>query len=131
MVDPEFFRRMPLGDLAVSTARARMVASGDALVIFYEFEAATEVPTHAHGAQWGVVLEGRFELTVGDATRTVSPGDTDFIPAGVRHGNQLRVRGEGDAGLRGGPSGDLYCFIREARHPLFERERVREPRVHV
>ena len=43
------------------------------------------------------------------------------IPAGVREGTQLRLRGEGDAGIRGGPAGDLYCVIRERRHEFFER----------
>jgi molecular chaperone DnaJ len=44
------------------------------------------------------------------------------IPRGIHQGMQLRVRGEGDAGTRGGPSGDLYCLIRELPHPIFERE---------
>ncbi len=44
------------------------------------------------------------------------------VPAGVHEGNQLRMHGEGDAGARGGPSGDLYCLIRERRHELFTRE---------
>lgn len=33
------------------------------------------------------------------------------VPAGVDSGSRLRVRGEGDAGLRGGPPGDLYVFL--------------------
>jgi molecular chaperone DnaJ len=44
------------------------------------------------------------------------------IPAGVDDGTRLRLRGEGDAGLNGGPAGDLYVDLRVARHPLFERE---------
>lgn len=44
------------------------------------------------------------------------------IPAGVETGTRIRLAGEGEAGLRGGPSGDLYIFIEVAPHPLFERE---------
>jgi molecular chaperone DnaJ len=44
------------------------------------------------------------------------------IPAGVETGTRIRLSGEGEAGLRGGPSGDLYIFIEVARHELFERE---------
>lgn len=46
------------------------------------------------------------------------------IPAGVETGTRIRLGGEGEAGLRGGPSGDLYIFIEVAQHPIFEREGV-------
>lgn len=44
------------------------------------------------------------------------------IPAGVETGTRIRLAGEGEAGLRGGPAGDLYIFIEVADHPIFERE---------
>ena len=44
------------------------------------------------------------------------------IPAGVETGTRIRLAGEGEAGLRGGPSGDLYIFIEVAEHQLFERD---------
>jgi molecular chaperone DnaJ len=44
------------------------------------------------------------------------------IPAGVDSGTRLRSTGNGDAGLRGGPSGDLYVFLVIKRHDFFERE---------
>ncbi|MDQ1912896.1 molecular chaperone DnaJ [Paenibacillus sp. GD4] len=44
------------------------------------------------------------------------------IPAGVDDGAQLRVSGEGEAGTRGGPPGDLYVVIRVKAHEFFERE---------
>lgn len=44
------------------------------------------------------------------------------IPAGVETGTRIRLAGEGEAGMRGGPSGDLYIFIEVAKHDLFERE---------
>ena len=42
-------------------------------------------------------------------------------PAGVDHGLQLRVTGEGEAGTRGGPRGDLYVVIAVKEHPFFKR----------
>ena len=45
------------------------------------------------------------------------------IPPGVAHGTRLRIQGEGEAGLRGGPPGDLYVVISIRRHKLFRRER--------
>ncbi|EPX77609.1 molecular chaperone DnaJ [Litoreibacter arenae] len=44
------------------------------------------------------------------------------IPAGVETGTRIRLAGEGEAGLRGGPAGDLYIFIDVKDHDLFQRE---------
>jgi molecular chaperone DnaJ len=44
------------------------------------------------------------------------------IPAGVETGTRIRLSGEGEAGLRGGPSGDLYIFIEVAEHSIFQRD---------
>jgi molecular chaperone DnaJ len=44
------------------------------------------------------------------------------IPPGVEEGTRIRLAGEGEAGLRGGPPGDLYIFISVKPHPLFARE---------
>lgn len=44
------------------------------------------------------------------------------LPAGVDSGTRLRVQGEGDAGLRGGPSGDLYVYLSVRPHPVFRRD---------
>jgi molecular chaperone DnaJ len=43
------------------------------------------------------------------------------IPAGVETGSRLRLRGEGEAGTQGGPSGDLYVFIHVEDHDYFAR----------
>jgi molecular chaperone DnaJ len=44
------------------------------------------------------------------------------IPAGVEDGTRIRLTGEGEAGTRGGPAGDLYVFLSVRRHQFFERE---------
>ena len=46
------------------------------------------------------------------------------IPAGVETGTRIRLAGEGEAGMRGGPTGDLYIFIEVADHKLFERDNM-------
>ncbi|MFS4438118.1 molecular chaperone DnaJ [Paracoccaceae bacterium GXU_MW_L88] len=51
-----------------------------------------------------------------DRTMTVN------IPKGVETGTRIRLAGEGEAGLRGGPAGDLYIFIEVQDHPIFERD---------
>jgi molecular chaperone DnaJ len=44
------------------------------------------------------------------------------IPAGVDEGTRIRVAGEGEAGVRGAASGDLYLFVHMKRHPIYARE---------
>jgi molecular chaperone DnaJ len=44
------------------------------------------------------------------------------IPAGIEDGTRIRLAGEGEAGLRGGPSGDLYIFLSVTPHEFFQRD---------
>ena len=44
------------------------------------------------------------------------------VPAGVEDGTRIRLAGEGEAGMRGGPPGDLYIFLSLAPHAFFQRE---------
>jgi molecular chaperone DnaJ len=44
------------------------------------------------------------------------------IPPGVDEGTRIRVAGEGEAGVRGAASGDLYLFVHMKRHPIYARE---------
>ena len=44
------------------------------------------------------------------------------VPSGIDHGQRLKLTGEGDGGVHGGPSGDLYILIQVRDHDFFERE---------
>ena len=44
------------------------------------------------------------------------------IPPGVDTGTRVRLSGEGQPGFNGGPSGDLYVFLKVKEHPFFERQ---------
>ena len=44
------------------------------------------------------------------------------IPAGIEDGTRIRLSSEGEAGLRGGPSGDLYIFLSVKPHEFFQRD---------
>ena len=44
------------------------------------------------------------------------------IPRGVEEGTRIRLAGEGESGLRGGPAGDLYIFLSITAHRYFQRE---------
>jgi len=62
-----------------------VVKSDQGLVAFFTFLKDMVLPAHAHGAQWGTVVEGEIEFTIGDETKTYGPGESYFIPAGVEH----------------------------------------------
>jgi molecular chaperone DnaJ len=44
------------------------------------------------------------------------------VPPGVEDGTRIRYQEQGDAGVNGGPPGDLYVFLKVKPHPFFERE---------
>jgi molecular chaperone DnaJ len=63
--------------------------------------------------------------TCGGAGRTERERSLSVnIPAGVETGTRIRLAGEGEAGLRGGPQGDLYIFIEVREHAIFQRDGV-------
>ncbi|MFN4279163.1 molecular chaperone DnaJ [Thermosynechococcus sp.] len=86
---------------------------------FGSFTQLTTCPTCGGS---GVVIEDRCEACGGQGHIQVSKKLKITIPAGVDSGTRLRVSGEGDAGLRGGPPGDLYVYLFVAPDPEFQRE---------
>ncbi len=44
------------------------------------------------------------------------------VPAGVDDGSRIRIGGNGEAGIRGGPAGDLYVYLGVIAHPIFKRD---------
>lgn len=63
----------------------------------------------------------RRTVNVPDATGTPRPIEVR-IPAGVRNGERLRVKGKGSPGRGGGPPGDLFFHVQIAPHPVFQRK---------
>ena len=84
-VFPDFIRALPMVDSPLASLRGWMLQTGQALAMFYEIPAGVDLPEHAHGAQWGVVLEGSIDFTIGGETRTYGRGDTYFVPDDVTH----------------------------------------------
>ena len=64
----------------------------DHQTVFFDIAPIGEVPPHSHGDQWGVVIEGEMELTIGGVTRRYGPGGHYFIPAGVVHSARFLSR---------------------------------------
>jgi len=70
----------------------------------------------------GQVVEKYCGSCDGKGVNKKSKQLTITIPPGVEDSNRLRVRGEGDAGAKGGPPGDLYVFLSVKPDPRFRRE---------
>lgn len=70
----------------------------------------------------GIVIENPCEDCHGSGKKKKNKTLDVKIPAGVEEGTRIRLSGEGKAGARGGPSGDLYIFIEIEYHPIFQRD---------
>ena len=70
----------------------------------------------------GQVIEQPCPTCSGSCRVTRSRTLAVNIPPGVEDGTRIRLAGEGEAGVRGGPSGDLYIFLSLAAHAFFQRD---------
>ncbi|CAN5229329.1 molecular chaperone DnaJ [soil metagenome] len=70
----------------------------------------------------GQIISDPCQTCSGTGTTQKSTRIKLRIPAGISEGSRLRSSGNGDAGTRGGPSGDLYVVIHIREHEVFDRE---------
>jgi len=70
----------------------------------------------------GEIISDPCERCRGEGRAEKKRSLTVNVPAGVDEGTRIRLSGEGEAGVRAGPPGDLYIFVHLARHPVFQRE---------
>ena len=75
---------------------------------------------HCKGA--GRILEKPCKTCSGSGTHERTSKIKLRIPAGVESNSRLRSAGNGEAGARGGPAGDLYVFLQVKAHEIFHRE---------
>ncbi len=85
----EAIRRLPLADIPIAGCTGYLSQSETHQLVFMTFEQEVDLPEHAHAAQWGVVLAGSIELTIGGVRATYRKGDTYTIPAGVQHSGRI------------------------------------------
>jgi quercetin dioxygenase-like cupin family protein len=82
---PSFLKNLPEAEIPVSGIRGLIFQSEEAQAVFIESHSECRIPEHSHGDQWGIVVRGILELTIGGETKTYTPGDSYFIPAGTIH----------------------------------------------
>jgi quercetin dioxygenase-like cupin family protein len=87
---PEIITNLPAAELPIAGISSHLFQGEHQQFIFMTFDQDVEVPEHSHQAQWGVVLDGRIELTIAGELRVLSKGDTYFIPEDVPHSAKIQ-----------------------------------------
>lgn len=83
---PEVITRLPEAEITFEGARAWILQAETNQLVFFQFEAGTDLPAHSHSyAQWGIVVDGEMELTVAGEPRVCRRGDEYLVPARASH----------------------------------------------
>ena len=83
---PEVITRLPEANIQFEGVKAWIMQADRSQLVFFEFEADANVPEHSHGyPQWGIVIDGKMELTINGKPRICEKGDEYVIPAGAKH----------------------------------------------
>ena len=88
-VYPEPITNLPEADIPLRGCRAWLSQSKTHQIAFMEFAEDVELGEHSHDEQWGIVLEGRIDLTIDGVERTFTKGDRYFISKGVKHSAKI------------------------------------------
>jgi molecular chaperone DnaJ len=70
----------------------------------------------------GQVIKEKCGSCAGEGRMKTSKTLKVTVPAGIDHGRRIRLNGEGEAGMKGGPAGDLYVLISVKSHKFYQRE---------
>ncbi len=87
---PEIITNLPEADIPIEGLHSYLFQGENQQLVFMSFENDVEIPEHSHEAQWGVVLDGKVELTIGGKRHTLRKGDTYFIAKDVKHSARIR-----------------------------------------
>ncbi len=82
---PDFIKALPRADIPMPGVTAHLLAAPQGQAVFFELPAGSSVPPHSHGAQWGIVVSGELELTIGGETKIYTAGDSYYVGEGVEH----------------------------------------------
>jgi len=86
---PAPVQQLPQADIPIQGVTAYLSQAETHQIIFMEFSQDVELGEHAHESQWGVVLEGRIDMTINGVEKTYIKGDRYFIPKGIKHSAKI------------------------------------------
>jgi quercetin dioxygenase-like cupin family protein len=83
---PRIITDLPEAEIGYKGVRGWIAQGENHQIVFFQIEASGEVPLHSHTSpQWGIVVEGKMELTVAGIPKVYEKGDEYFIPAHTEH----------------------------------------------
>ena len=88
---PEIITNLPQAEIPIEGITSYLLQGENQQVVFMSFNRDVSVPEHSHEAQWGVVLDGESELTIGGILHVLRKGDTYYIPKDVPHSGRLKA----------------------------------------
>ena len=86
---PNIIKNLPKIDIPLNGVEAFLMQSKSNQLVFFDFKENTNIPMHSHGAQWGIVVDGKIDLTIGGVEKTYQKGDSYYIKAGEEHGGKI------------------------------------------
>ena len=90
---PEFMRKLlPEVDINLPGIEGWIAQGSNFQILFFEIDPSAKVPSHSHGEQFGMVIEGEMSLTIGNNTKIYRKGDMYHIPKGVEHSAEFHTR---------------------------------------
>ena len=83
---PKVIKDLPCADIPFDGVIGWIAQGENHQIVFFEIEPLGEVSEHSHDSpQWGIVVEGKIELTIDGETKVYEKGDEYYIPAHVKH----------------------------------------------
>ena len=86
---PEPIMNLPKADMPFENYEAYLSQSENHQIIFMQFDKDIDLPEHSHESQWGIVLEGKIELTIAGNKNIYTKGDRYFIGKGIEHSGKI------------------------------------------
>jgi quercetin dioxygenase-like cupin family protein len=82
---PDIIKNLPEINMPIDSIKGHLIQGRSNQSVFFEVEAGTRIPTHTHAAEWGIVIEGEFEITIENEKTLYKRGDTFFVPENTPH----------------------------------------------
>ncbi len=86
---PKPIQNLPAADIPINGLKAYLSQGENHQIIFMEFENDVDLPEHSHESQYGIVLEGRIDLTINGVKKTYKKGDRYFIAKDTIHSGKI------------------------------------------